>query len=246
MPGVTRITNTAAALSPETIPVLREIFPNALIFKMYGLTECKRVCYLPPELLDRYPASVGHAMPGTETFLLSPEGKPVPAGEVGILHVRGPHVMVGYWKKAKETAHMIKEGSYPGERVLCTHDWFMKDENGLLYFKGRSDDIIKTRGEKVSPIEVENVLDGIDGVVNAAVFGEADEVLGEKICAYVLKERNHTMNERQVQRECSKKLENFMVPGKVVFVDDLPLTSTGKVSKKLLKEKIYGSSSAGN
>ncbi len=95
--SIEKITNTAAALPTEFIPDLKKVFPNALIFKMYGLTECKRVCYLEPELLDIIPGSVGKAIPGTEVFLLSPEGNPVAAGEPGILYIRGPHVMLGYW-----------------------------------------------------------------------------------------------------------------------------------------------------
>ncbi len=89
-PSVTRITNTAAALPDDFTGGLREIFPNALIYKMYGLTECKRVSYLEPELIDAKPGSVGKAIPGTEVYLLSGEGKPVPPGEVGILYVQGP------------------------------------------------------------------------------------------------------------------------------------------------------------
>ena len=155
-PSVTRVTNTAAALPSDFIPHLKQIFPNALIYKMYGLTECKRVSYLEPELIDIKPTSVGRAIPGTEVYLLSPEGDPVEPGEPGILYVRGPHVMLGYWKQPEKSAKMLKPGKLPGERVLCTQDFFRMDEEGYLYFVGRSDDIIKTRGEKVSPIEVEN------------------------------------------------------------------------------------------
>ena len=97
-----------------------EIFPNALIFKMYGLTECKRVAYLEPELMHDRPTSVGKAIPGTETFVLSPEGEPVAPGETGVLHVRGPHVMLGYWNQPEQSAEMLKPGPLPGERMLCT------------------------------------------------------------------------------------------------------------------------------
>jgi long-chain acyl-CoA synthetase len=86
---IKKITNTAAALPAEFISDLKKIFPNALIFKMYGLTECKRVCYLEPELIDSKTTSVGKAIPGTEVFLLTEEGQPVSPGETGILHVRG-------------------------------------------------------------------------------------------------------------------------------------------------------------
>lgn len=230
--SITRVTNTAAALPAEYISNLREIFPNALIYKMYGLTECKRVCYLEPELLDDNGRSVGKAIPGTETYLLDLNGKPVNDGEMGILHVRGPHIMLGYWNNPEQTEKMLKQGALPGERVLCTHDWFKKDSNDLLYFIGRSDDIIKTRGEKVSPIEVENVLLGIDGIAEAAVIGLPDEVLGESVNAYISLENDCQLKDMEIRKICVSRLENFMVPQKITIMDALPKTSTGKITKK--------------
>jgi long-chain acyl-CoA synthetase len=236
-PSVTRVTNTAAALPDDFVVKLHEIFPNALVYKMYGLTECKRVCYLEPELADSKPGSVGRAIPGTEIYLLSPDGQPVPPGENGILHVRGPHVMVGYWNRPDLSDHMLKPGKLPGERVLCTQDFFRMDAEGFLYFVGRSDDIIKTRGEKVSPAEVENTLHGIPGVREAAVIGIADPLLGEAIRAYVVIEPDSGLNDKQLRVACSAKLENFMVPKEFVFIAEMPKTATGKVSKKLLREQ---------
>ncbi|MEK6626045.1 MAG: fatty acid--CoA ligase family protein, partial [Bdellovibrionota bacterium] len=196
---------------------------------------CKRVSYLSPDNLHKAPHSVGKAIPGTEVFLLSPQGLPVAAGNLGILHVRGPHLMMGYWKKPYETEQMLKEGIYPGEKILCTHDWFTIDSDGFLYFKGRSDDIIKTRGEKVSPIEVENCLDGIAGVRDSAVLGEADELWGQAIIAYVVLDGTVDLNEHDVIKICRNKLENNMVPKKVILVDTLPTTPSGKVTKSQLK-----------
>jgi amino acid adenylation domain-containing protein len=235
-PSVTRVTNTAAALPDEQALRLREIFPNALIYKMYGLTECKRVCYLEPELLEARPGSVGKAIPGTEVFLRSGTGGPVSPGEAGILHVRGPHVMLGYWNRPDLSAQMLRPGALPGERVLCTHDWFRMDEDGFLYFVGRSDDIIKTRGEKVSPAEVENVLHAIGGVREAAVVGVPDELLGEAIRAYVVLEPGASLGAGQIRAHCMRHLESFMVPQQVVLCADLPRTATGKVSRKALRE----------
>jgi len=236
-PSITRVTNTAAALPDDYVPKLREIFPNALIYKMYGLTECKRVCYLEPELVDAKPGSVGKAIPGTEVFLLSPEGQPVPAGEVGILHVRGPHVMLGYWKRPDLSAQMLKPGRLPGERVLCTHDHFRMDREGFLFFVGRSDDIIKTRGEKVSPVEVENVLHGIDGIREAAVVGVPDELLGQAVRAYVVLEPGTALDEKKIRARCLARLENFMVPRDIVICPALPKTATGKISKRALLQQ---------
>ncbi|MDQ3874458.1 MAG: acyl--CoA ligase, partial [Actinomycetota bacterium] len=233
--SVRRITNTAAALPPTFHDGLRELFPNALIFRMYGLTECKRVSYLEPELLESKPTSVGTAIPGTEAFVLDEEGRPVRPGETGILHVRGPHVMLGYWRAPELSAKMLKDGPLPGERMLCTHDHFTLDEDGLLYFVGRTDDIIKTRGEKVSPIEVENTLYAIPGVSQAAVLGVPDELLGQAIRAFVVLDDGATLTEADIIRACRSRLENFMVPQQVVLLDELPQTTTGKIRKRELQ-----------
>ncbi|HEV3478341.1 MAG TPA: class I adenylate-forming enzyme family protein, partial [Gaiellaceae bacterium] len=197
-PSVRRVTNTAAGLPPSFHDGLHELFPNALIFRMYGLTECKRVSYLEPELVDEKPTSVGKPIPGTEAFVLDEEMRPVAPGGTGILYVRGPHVMAGYWNLPEQTAHMLKDGPVPGERMLCTHDHFTIDEDGFLYFVGRTDDIIKTRGEKVSPLEVENALHGIPGVSQAAVLGVPDEVLGEAIRAYVVLDEGAEVTEQEI------------------------------------------------
>jgi long-chain acyl-CoA synthetase len=230
-PSVRRVTNTAASLPPSFHDDLRGLFPNALIFRMYGLTECKRVSYLEPELLDEKPTSVGKAIPGTEAFVLDEAGRPVKPGETGILHVRGPHVMAGYWNEPELTAHMIKEGRFPGDRMLCTHDRFTVDEDGFLYFVGRTDDIIKTRGEKVSPIEVENALFAIEGIREAAVIGVSDDVLGEAIRAYVVLESWAELTERDVIRAAGERLEPYMIPREVVFVPELEHTSSGKIRR---------------
>jgi acyl-CoA synthetase (AMP-forming)/AMP-acid ligase II len=233
---IQKVTNTAAALPAEFIPDLKKIFPHALIFKMYGLTECKRVCYLEPELVDLKPTSVGKAIPGTEVFLLSTEGKPVAPGESGILHIRGPHVMLGYWKKEELSNEMLRSGSLPGERILCSNDLFKMDEEGFLYFQGRTDDIIKTRGEKVSPIEIENVIYKIDGVKEVAVIGIPDLIMGESIVAHITSHDHVELNEKEIQKECMSKLEVFMVPQKVIFLTEMPKSPNGKIDKKELKK----------
>jgi amino acid adenylation domain-containing protein len=236
LPSVRRVTNTAAALPATFHGELARIFPNALVFAMYGLTECKRVSYLEPELLAAKPTSVGKAIPGTETMVLREDMTPVEPGETGVLYVRGPHVMVGYWKKPEQTAEMIIEGPFPGERMLCAQDHFTMDEEGFLYFVGRSDDIIKTRGEKVSPIEVENAIFDIEGVKEAAVVGVADEILGEAIKAFVVLDEGAELTAQEIIAACRTRLENFMVPSEVEFLDALPTTATGKVRRKSLKD----------
>ena len=234
--SIEKITNTAALLPAEFIPELKKIFPNALIFKMYGLTECKRVCYLEPELLDLKPNSVGKAIPGTEVFLLSPDGNPVPAGEAGILHIRGPHVMAGYLNKKELSEEMLKDGKLPGEKILCSNDWFKMDEEGFLYFQGRNDDIIKTRGEKVSPVEIENLIYKIHGVKEVAVLGVPDVIMGESIIVYATLYDSIQLTEKEIQRECMKHLESFMIPQKIIFLPEMPKSTNGKIDKKELKK----------
>jgi long-chain acyl-CoA synthetase len=243
-PGVRTVTNTAAALSAEHIPWLHKVFPNALIFKMYGLTECKRVCYLQPELLDRHPASVGKAIPGTEVYLLDEQGAPVPPGGTGILHVRGPHLMVGYWRQPELSDQMLKPGPLPNQKVLCTQDLFRMDEQGLLYFVGRSDDIIKSRGEKVSPLEIENTLLKLPEVAEAAVVGIADEVAGQAIVAFI-SGSDASANLKRIKMYCARNLESFMVPRDIVVMPSLPRSANGKIDKKNLASNYRPPATAG-
>jgi len=229
------ITNTAAALSERHIEELRALFPRATLFSMYGLTECKRVTYLPPEQLEVRPGSVGRGMPNQEVWLVDEHGRRLPHGSVGELVIRGSHVMRGYWEKPEETARRLKPGPYPGESVLYSGDLFRTDEEGYLYFVARKDDIIKSRGEKVSPREVENALYALEGVQDAAVIGVPDPVLGEAIKAFVVLRPGYSYGEREVVRFCLGRLESFMVPKYVSFVAELPATGTGKIRKSALK-----------
>jgi acyl-coenzyme A synthetase/AMP-(fatty) acid ligase len=120
--------------------------------------------------------------------------------------------------------------------MLCAQDHFTVDDDGFMYFVGRTDDIIKTRGEKVSPVEVENSLFDVDGVKEAAVVGVPDDVLGEAIRAFVVLDDGVALTEQDVIAACRTRLENFMVPREVVFLDALPTTATGKVRRKSLLE----------
>jgi long-chain acyl-CoA synthetase len=225
------VTNTAAALSESHIQKLRALFPQAKLFSMYGLTECKRVTYLPPDQLDIRPTSVGRGMPNEEVWLVDDDGQRLPNGRTGELVIRGSNVMRGYWRKPEQTAERLKPGPIPGEMVLFSGDLFRTDSEGYLYFVARKDDIIKSRGEKVSPREVENVLHALDGVYEVAVVGVPDELLGEAVKAFVVLKPGAQHTERDVLRHCLGHLEGFMVPKQVVFVDALPRTDTGKIKK---------------
>jgi amino acid adenylation domain-containing protein len=230
------LTNAAAALPPAFHDGIRDLFPNARLYRMYGQTECVRISYLEPDLVESKPTSVGRAIPGTEVSVLDDEGHPVAPGETGLLHVRGPHLMMGYWGDPSLTVDRLRSGPYPGERLLSTNDHFTVDEDGCLYFVGRPDDIIKTRGEKVSTVEVENVLHSLRGVRQAAVVGVPDDLLGEAVRAYVVLDEGAALTGDDILRFARSKLENFMVPREVVVLAELPHTESGKIRKRSLVE----------
>ncbi|MCJ7498231.1 MAG: fatty acid--CoA ligase family protein, partial [candidate division Zixibacteria bacterium] len=135
----------------------------------------------------------------------------------------------------EETAKVLKMGSLPWERILYTGDLFKMDEEGFLYFVGRRDDIIKCRGEKVSPKEIENILYNLEGVLETAVVGVPDEILGQAIKAFVVLKEGVNLSEKDILRYCSKNLEDFMVPKYVELVETLPKTESGKIKKVGLK-----------
>ncbi|MDW8214509.1 MAG: AMP-binding protein [Roseiflexaceae bacterium] len=227
------LTNTAAALPPSHVLELRRKFPWARLYSMYGLTETKRTLYLPPEELERRPGSVGIAIPGTEVWLEDEQGNRLGPGEVGELVVRGRHVMRGYWEAPEATAQRYRPGPLPGERVCYTGDLFRMDEEGFLYFVGRKDDIIKSRGEKVAPKEVENVIYELPGVAAVAVVGVPDPILGQAIKAFVVT-KNPDLTEKQILAHCRARLEDFMVPRYVEFRDELPVNASGKIARREL------------
>jgi amino acid adenylation domain-containing protein len=233
-PHLRYITNTAAALPVEHIRRLHECLPHVKIYSMYGLTECKRVSYLPPDQIEIRPGSIGRGMPNEEVYLVDENGQRLPHGSTGELVVRGANVMKGYWELPEETAKMLRPGPYPWESVLYTGDMFRSDEEGYLYFLGRKDDIIKTRGEKVSPKEVEDVLYQLEAVQDAAVVGVSDPVLGQAIRAILTLRPGFTLTPQDVLHHCKSRLEDFMVPKQVEFRDALPTTPSGKVAKRAL------------
>ena len=229
------LTNTAAALPKRQISDLRAAFPQARIFSMYGLTECKRVTYLPPEQLDIRPDSVGRGMPNEELWLVDESGQRLPNGATGELVIRGSHVMRGYWRDPAATALRLRPGPLQGETVLYSGDIFRTDAEGYLYFVARRDDIIKSRGQKVSPREIEDVLYRLDGVQEAAAIGIDDEVWGQAIKVFVVARPGVTLAEKQVLLHCRQHLEDYMMPKAVSIVPELPKTDTGKIRKTGLK-----------
>jgi acyl-CoA synthetase (AMP-forming)/AMP-acid ligase II len=228
------ISNTAAALPVAYIRRLQALFPHVRIFSMYGLTECKRVSYLPPEELERRPDSVGIPIPNEEVFVVDEQGRELPPGEVGELVIRGSNVMAGYWNAPEETARRYRPGRRRGETLLYSGDLFRRDAEGFLYFVARKDDMIKTKGERVSPKEIENALCELEGVAEAAVIGVPDDIFGQAIKAFIVKNNRGEVTEQAVLKHCAKTLEPFMVPKYVAFMEAFPKNASGKVDKKQL------------
>ena len=233
------ITNAAASLPVKHIRWLRETFPHVRIYSMYGLTECKRVSYLPPEDLDRKPDSVGKAMPNEEVWVVDERGEMVPPNTVGELVVRGSNVMKGYWADPAATDKVLKPGILPGEKVLFTGDLFRMDEEGYLYFVSRKDELIKTRGERVSPKEIENVLYEMDAVAEAAVIPIKDDLLGDAIKAFIVLRNGHQITPKELRYHCRRCLEEFAVPKYFEIRKSLPKNASGKIDKLVLRMETY-------
>ena len=225
------MTSTGAVMPPAHIARLRQELPGVRFFSMYGITECKRVSYLSPEDIDARPTSVGRPMPNVEVFVEDEYGQLRETGE-GELIVRGSNVMHGYWNDPESTDRALRTGRYLGERMLRSGDRFRIDEAGYMYFLGRLDDTFKSRGQRVSPREVENVLYELPGITAAAVIGTPDDVLGMAVTAFVIVE-DPVITERDIVRHCAGKLEDFMVP-QVQLVSELPRTTSGKLDRRQL------------
>jgi len=177
------VTNTAAALPVKHITMLRTLFPQARIYSMYGLTECKRCTYLPPDDIDRKPASVGIAIPDTELWLVNENDERLGANEVGQLVIRGATVMRGYWEKPEATAKKLKPGPLPGEYVLYTGDYCRLDDEGYLF-----DAIDEARGRRragvalgLQPLDLDRAAHRVDDArefQQQAVPGRLDDAPG--------------------------------------------------------------------
>jgi long-chain acyl-CoA synthetase len=237
-PHLRYITNAGSALPPSHAERLQELFPAAEIYSMYGMTECHRGTWLPPDQLRSRPGSVGIAIPNTEAYVVDDNGSKVAPGVIGELVIRGAHVMKGYWENRAATDSTLRPGPYPWEKVLYTGDLFRSDEEGYLYFVARKDDVIKTGAQKVSPKEVENVIYALAGIVEAAVVGVPDPVLGMAIKAVVVVGPKAALMPRDVIRHCAKHLEDFMVPKIVEFRDGLPKTESGKIKRRQVASEI--------
>ena len=237
-PSLRYITNAAAALPVPHIRQLMKLFPKVRIYSMYGLTECSRVSYLPPEELARRPESVGIPIPNCKVYVVDSQGNKLGPNQVGELVVSGPNVMQGYWNSPAETAKRFRFCEDPRNAVLYTGDLFRQDEKGFLYFVARKDELIKTKGELVSPKEIENIICEIKGVVEAAVIGVPDDILGTSVKAFIVTNGSGNASKNRILSYCKKNLEPYMVPKYIEYKERLPKNSAGKIDKRLLSSNL--------
>jgi acyl-coenzyme A synthetase/AMP-(fatty) acid ligase len=174
-------------------------------------------------------------MPNSEAYVVDEAGRKMPHGSVGELVFRGANLMRGYWRNPEATADALRPGPFPWENVLYTGDLFKADDDGFLYYVGRKDDLLKSRGEKVPPKEVEDVLYQLPGVREAAVVGIPDDVQGMAIHAIVAVAPGYDFAPRDVQAHCAKFLEDFMIPCSVEFRPELPKTESGKIKRRQIQ-----------
>ncbi len=236
-PKLRFVTQAGGGMAPALQKEVVEAFPQAKLFVMYGSTEASpRLTYVEPDKLPQKWGSIGRAIPNVEVVVLDEHGKRVSTGTQGEIAARGSNIMMGYWKSPNATAEVLKNGYY------YTGDLGYEDADGYIFLTGRARDIIKAGGNRVSAKEIEDVVLEIAGVLETAVIGVPDEVLGEAIKAFVV--RCHaTLTEEEVKGHLQRRLPAFKHPKWVEFRDELPKNQSGKILKAVLRQAGAGSQS---
>lgn len=239
------MTNSGGKMPKSTLDSIRKFVPRAKFFLMYGLTEAFRSTYLPPELIDEKPDSMGKAIPNAEVVVVNENGKVCGPHEPGELIHRGSLVAMGYWNDTVKTSERFRpspvqiDGIPIPEIAVWSGDTVKMDNEGFLYFVGRKDDMIKTSGYRVSPTEVEEVIYASGLVNEAAVLGIPHPVLGQAVVvAATAKAEDQSVDHDSIIAECKQKLPNFMVPAHIQVFDSLPKNPNGKIDKKLLSQQL--------
>ncbi len=229
-PNLRYLTQAGAAMTPTLAKELSEIFPSVRIFIMYGQTEAApRLSSLNPDKLYEKTGSIGKAIPGVILEVCRPDGTPAAVGEVGEIVASGKNIMAGYWRNPEETKRVLKNGK------LWTGDLARVDKDGYLFIEGRKSALIKSGSHRIAPKEIENVISEISCIHEVAVVGQQDKILGEKIVAYVVVKPDHTAVGKEIIRHCRLHLPSYKVPHKIIMIDELPKTTTGKIQTALLK-----------
>ena len=240
------ITNTGGAMPVNTTSTLQQALPDTAVFLMYGLTEAFRSTYLPPDQVDRRPESMGKAIPNAEILVVNEQGQECGPGEPGELVHRGALVAMGYWNDPVKTAERFRASPGQAAEVTITElavwsgDQVVKDEEGYLYFISRKDDMIKTSGYRVSPMEVEEVAYASECIAGAVALGLPHADLGQAI-ALVVSHPDGIQEEdairEQLLTQLRHELPNYMVPLKIVVRDSLPHNQNGKIDRRTLSDE---------
>lgn len=209
-------------------------FPDAQILEAYGLTEASPGVTVTRPDSSRRPRSVGQSIENQEICIMDRRGQVLGPGEVGEVCTRGPHVMVGYYKKEEETKSVIRDG------WLHTGDVGYLDEDGYLYLTARIKELIIRGGQNVYPVDIERTLLRHPAVAEAAVMGIPDEVYGEEVAAVVVKKPGAQVTEGELIEFCRDNLAAFQVPKFILFHHLLPKSQMGKIRKKDLKQLFEG------
>ncbi|WP_159628377.1 acyl-CoA ligase (AMP-forming), exosortase A system-associated [Massilia puerhi] len=235
------LTNSGGAMPATTVTALRAVLPDARLFLMYGLTEAFRSTYLPPEELDRRPDSMGRAIPNAEVLVVRPDGTPCAPDEPGELVHRGALVALGYWNDPAKTAERFRpapgrDAALPlAEMAVWSGDTVRMDAEGYLYFIGRSDDMIKVSGYRVSPSEVEEAAHASGLLAEAVAFGVPHPVLGQAI-VLLAQPREATLEAAALLKECQRRLPAWMVPAHIALrVQAFPRNPNGKFDRVQLR-----------
>lgn len=230
-PDLRYVQQAGGYLAPAFVRELTEALPNTQVFIMYGQTEATaRLSYLPPESLGSKLGSIGKGIPGVTLRVLNGEGREVRPGEVGEIVAEGANVTLGYWRAPQESEEMFRNGA------LYTGDLAKVDEDGFIYIVDRAKDFLKCRGEKVSCRQIEEVLLEFDELVEAAVVGIPDDVLGEAVKAFVVpRTRDSNGLVERVASFCKSRMAPHHLPKQIVVLSALSKSSSGKVMKMALK-----------
>jgi acyl-CoA synthetase (AMP-forming)/AMP-acid ligase II len=237
-----RLTNSGGRLPVSIVRRMREVFPAAEIFLMYGLTEAFRSTYLDPSLLEEHPDSIGTAIPFAEVMVARADGSLADPNEPGELVHAGPLVAKGYWNDPTRTAERFKpapDASTYGGTAVWSGDQVRADEQGLLYFVGRADAMIKTSGNRVSPTEVEEAAIASGIAAEAVALGVPDERVGEAIALIVRPVPPHGPEaEPALRTHFKRELPNFMQPAHILWRSELPRSPNGKLDRERLKNEL--------
>ncbi len=226
------ITQAGGAMAPAVQKETQKVFDPAELFIMYGATEASaRLSYLNPDILEKKLGSIGKAIPNVELYVADKNGKKLLTEQVGEIIARGSNIMQGYWNDPQETKKVLKKGCY------YTGDLGKMDKDGFIYVVGRSKDIIKVGGERVSAKEVEEKILEINEVHEVAVISVDDPVLGEAIKALIVPRDGSEIDQEFVKKALMKNLSPYKQPKYIEFRNDLPKNESGKILKNVLKEE---------